>query len=257
MKLAAIVNYIRNHLTPYHKRLIAVILACVVLFFLLLIPVYLSAKNFEESQRQLTRETVTIINTPAVANKAGIKNLSNQTTVTTTEEPTTEKTTMEEPTTEELTTEKTTTEEPTTEEAATEEPSRTYYGDFSEEEIDLLCHIVNAENGSEDIPDWVQKYTTAVILNRVNSVEFPNTIYGVVSQVEYINGKPIVQYSTFWNGMADRTPSSRVIENVYDVLENGCDLPEFVVGQSLSTWDGCKVYETYESDYGTEYFFWW
>lgn len=255
MKLiATIVNYIRNHhLNSYHKRLIAAMMACVALFFALFIPVHLSAKKFES--QQLAKETVTTIHRPAVGKKPEIKQLAKPTSETTTVEFTTEDTMTEETTTEETTIEETTTEEITTEEPTVQ--STTYYGSFSEDEIDLLCRIVNAENGAEDIPDWVQKYTTAVILNRVNSSKFPNTIYGVVSQVDYINGKTIVQYSTFWNGMVNRTPSSRVIENVYDVLENGCDLPEFVVGQSLSTWDGCKVYETYDSDYGTEYFFWW
>lgn len=57
---------------------------------------------------------------------------------------------------------------------------KTAYGDVTSSEVDLLERIVQAEAGGEDI---VGKVLIAnVVLNRVNSARFPNTIKGVITQ---------------------------------------------------------------------------
>ena len=70
-----------------------------------------------------------------------------------------------------------------------------------------------------------QKYTTQVILNRVKSKDFPNTIRGVI--YEKHNGIP--QFSVTTNGAIDKCDLQyRTLLNVYDVLIHGTDLPSYV-----------------------------
>lgn len=63
--------------------------------------------------------------------------------------------------------------------AAIERDSRPKYTD---EDLDLLARIINAEAGCDWIPDWVQRMVGSVVLNRVNSEHFPNSIREVIYQ---------------------------------------------------------------------------
>ena len=74
------------------------------------------------------------------------------------------------------------------------------------------------------MPDWVMRATASVIINRVNSPNYPNTVKGVLWQPG--------QYGCVWNGMIYNTPTQKVINNCRWVLENGSTLPAGVVGQS-------------------------
>lgn len=97
---------------------------------------------------------------------------------------------------------------------------------YTEAEVYLLAQCVEAEAGEYSVASVSQKYITQVILNRVESSEFPNTIEEVIYQK--IGGCP--QFSVSYNGTLDSTvPSPETLENVYEVLVHGTDLPKYVL----------------------------
>ena len=106
--------------------------------------------------------------------------------------------------------------------------------EFTEAEIYMLAQCVEAEAGHYKRHRNSQKYVTQVILNRVHSGKFPNTIAEVIYQK--INGVP--QFSVAYNGAMDRDVTPETLANVYSVIAHGTDLPEYV----------CYFY----SDYVTE-----
>ncbi len=110
---------------------------------------------------------------------------------------------------------------------------------YTAEELDLLSRIIYAEAGSSWIPDWVQRMVGSVVLNRVNSSEYPNTIRGVI----YDPG----QYSPTWNGAINKKPDARTIANAKYLLEHGSICPANVTGQS-SAISGSGIYQTYHDD---------
>ena len=109
---------------------------------------------------------------------------------------------------------------PAPEEAPEPEPAPTY----TDAELDLLSRIIYAEAGCTWMPDWVQRAVGSVVLNRVASSAYPNTIYDVVYQPG--------QYSPVWDGSINKTPDQRTIDNARYLLENGSELPAGVIGQS-------------------------
>ena len=118
---------------------------------------------------------------------------------------------------------------------------------YTEEDLDLLARIINAEAGCTWIPDWVQRMVGSVVLNRVNSVHFPNTIREVIYQPG--------QYGPVYNGSIHMTPSQRVIENARYILENGSICPPNVTGQTGEI-TGSGLYTSYyDSILGTTIYF--
>lgn len=118
---------------------------------------------------------------------------------------------------------------------------------YTEEDLDLLARIINAEAGCDWIPDWVQRMVGSVVLNRVNSEYFPNTIREVIYQPG--------QYGPVYNGMINYTPSQRVIENARYVLENGSTCPANVTGQNGVVSGGGVYTSYYDSILGTTIYF--
>ena len=94
---------------------------------------------------------------------------------------------------------------------------------FSEREILMLSKCVEAEAGVNK--EESQKYITQVILNRLESEEFPDTIEEVIYEK---TSRGVPQFSVAYNGMMDREVEQETIENVCDVVLNGTDLPEYV-----------------------------
>lgn len=85
--------------------------------------------------------------------------------------------------------------------------------EISEEDYEVLLRIVEAEAGSEDIEG--RMLVAGVVLNRVNSEAFPNTVKEVVFQRE--NGT--AQFSPAYSGRYDKvTVSEETIEAVERVL---------------------------------------
>lgn len=127
---------------------------------------------------------------------------------------------------------------------AMEEASKPKY---TQEELDLLARVIYAEVGCTWIPDWVQQMVGSVVLNRVASPYYPDTIYDVIYQPG--------QYAPTWDGSIYKTPDARTIENARYLLENGSICPANVVGQN-SIITGSGVYTSYrDSILGTTVYF--
>lgn len=177
--------------------------------------------------------------------------------VTATEEQTTESITntteavsvTEEATTEETTTEEITTEKPTEEEITedVEEPStqKIVYDSvptevnnfYDEDDLYILSHLIYGEAGGES--NECQLAVGSVVLNRVKSNKFPNSISGVV----FAPG----QYACTWDGNYDKEPDARAIRNAQYLLENGSQLPDGVVFQAQFAQG--EIYEIIDGEY--------
>lgn len=94
---------------------------------------------------------------------------------------------------------------------------------YTKSEIQLLAKCVQAEAGEKNYES--QKMITKVILNRVNSGRFPNTIKEVIYQKR---GK-IPQFSVAYNGALDKQDlKMETLANVYSVLLFDYDMPDSV-----------------------------
>lgn len=93
------------------------------------------------------------------------------------------------------------------------EKSRTTQYEFTEEESLVLQKIAIAEAQTEGIGGMA--FVMQTILNRVESPDFPDTIYDVVSQNK--------QFTTFANGMYDNaqpTENSQKALDLLNILQN-------------------------------------
>lgn len=108
------------------------------------------------------------------------------------------------------------------------------YMDYTEEDLYLLAHIVNAEAGGANyISDTCVAGVGSVVLNRVRDPRFPNTIKEVLWQPgQYYNG---------WHGAITMEPSERSWEIAQELLDNGPIFPKEVVWQANFT-QGAGVY---------------
>lgn len=95
---------------------------------------------------------------------------------------------------------------------------------YTKEEVYMLTKCVEAEAGNYSNHRNSQKYVTQVILNRIHSKEFPNSIEEVI----YQKSGNIPQFSVAYNGMMERDVDPETLANVCSVLINGTDLPEYV-----------------------------
>lgn len=95
---------------------------------------------------------------------------------------------------------------------------------YSQSDLDLLARVIYCEAGSSWMTDEHQLAVGSVVLNRVADSRFPNTIKDVV----YQRG----QYACVPNGMINKTPSERAINNAKYLLENGVTIPTNVVWQA-------------------------
>ncbi len=118
--------------------------------------------------------------------------------------------------------------------------------EIDEAELDLLAHLIFAEAGSDWCSDILQQYTGSVVLNRMASDYYPDTMYEVI----YQKG----QYSTAWNGMLEYEYNDRAYECAKFLLENGSVLPENVVFQAEFK-QGDGIYEEIELTRGRKMYF--
>lgn len=95
---------------------------------------------------------------------------------------------------------------------------------YTEDELLWLARIVWNEAGSDFCSDEHQQAVASVVMNRVESPLFPDTVQGVISQGWY--GECPLQYAV---GGEERfysiVPTERAIENARYVLENGSVYP--------------------------------
>jgi len=116
---------------------------------------------------------------------------------------------------------------------------------YSQEDLMLLARLINGEAGSEWIPDEHQQLVGMVVMNRVNSEYFPNTITEVIYQPG--------QYSCVGNSIWNEDPPQRVIDNAKLVLEGKVYCPPNVLFQAEFL-QGTGIYKTFANDYSTTYF---
>lgn len=95
---------------------------------------------------------------------------------------------------------------------------------IKKKELEILAHLIEGEAGDQN--DNCQQAVGQVVMNRVNSKGYPNSIESVVFQKG--------QYACTWDGNYDRTPSKQAYRNAKAVLTgNVCiKVPENVVFQS-------------------------
>ena len=93
---------------------------------------------------------------------------------------------------------------------------------YSDDDLYVLAHIIDAEMGTESYEDKL--YAGSVVLNRVASSSFPNSIRSVVFQ----RG----QYSPTWSGSFYREPNTDSWNAARYLLENGSQIPSNVVYQA-------------------------
>lgn len=106
------------------------------------------------------------------------------------------------------------------------------------QELLVLSALVSAEVG--DLSSECQIATASVVMNRVNSETFPNTVYDVIYQPG--------QYETVENGRIENQPEEGVRKNVELVLKNGSQIPDNVVYQGMFP-QGSGIWDVIDGEY--------
>lgn len=96
---------------------------------------------------------------------------------------------------------------------------------YTEEDLYVLSHIVSAEAGNCQREMMIG--VGSVVLNRVASDEFPDTIYEVVFQRD-----PSLQYGPIEDGSYYKEPTPEAVEVAEYLLEEGSQYPAGVIYQS-------------------------
>ena len=112
-----------------------------------------------------------------------------------------------------------------------------------DDDVDLLARLLTCEMGCSWIADEQQLYVGSVVLNRVASDLFPDTLQEVIYQPG--------QYAPAISGWIETVqPDERTIGNARWLVENGSVLPENVLYQSTVVQG--EVYDSYyDSTLGT------
>lgn len=95
---------------------------------------------------------------------------------------------------------------------------------INEEELELLAHVIYAEAGSDWCADEMLYGVGSVVLNRMASDLFPDTMYDVI----YQEG----QYACTWDGNIEKEPNERAYRIAEDLLRNGLTMPPNVIFQA-------------------------
>ena len=115
---------------------------------------------------------------------------------------------------------------------------------YSEDDLYELSHIINAEAGDAACTDELRIAVGSVVLNRVASDLFPDTIYAVIHQEG--------QYRPTWDGGFLKEPSEASVEVAKMLLEEGSQLPGDCLYQANFV-QGSAVYEQFNTIYGPTY----
>ena len=115
------------------------------------------------------------------------------------------------------------------------------YADY-DNDLWYLSRVIQAESGycSQEMQEGVG----SVVLNRVASDRFPNSIPEVIEQPG--------QYSTAAY-LASQEPTQEAINVAVDLLENGSKFPEDVVWQANFV-QGSYIYKSLSTSYSVMYF---
>nr|DAG18783.1 MAG TPA: Cell Wall Hydrolase [Caudoviricetes sp.] len=112
--------------------------------------------------------------------------------------------------------------------------------DYTQEDLELLAHVIYAEAGSDYCTDEMRYGVGSVVLNRVEDECFPDTLYNVI----YQKG----QYQCTWDGNINKTPDKRAYRIAMDLLNNGSIFPSDVVYQAEFK-QGSGVYSKIQNIY--------
>ena len=115
---------------------------------------------------------------------------------------------------------------------------------YTEDDLYELSHIINAEVGDAACTDELRIAVGSVVLNRVASDLFPDTIYEVVHQEG--------QYRPTWDGSFLKEPSEAAVEVAKMLLEEGSQLPGDCLYQANFV-QGSAIYERFDTIYGPTY----
>lgn len=213
------------------------IVSLIVSFALLTPIIVVSAVDGDEMSPNPAIASVTA--TESEQNTESITNTTVTDVVTTTKEMTTEEITTEEITTEKPTEEDITedVEEPSTQKVVYDSVPTKVNNFYDEDDLYILSHLIYGEAGGES--NECQLAVGSVVLNRVKSNQFPNSISGVV----FAPG----QYACTWDGNYDKEPDARAIRNAQYLLENGSQLPDGVVFQAQFAQG--EIYEIIDGEY--------
>lgn len=113
---------------------------------------------------------------------------------------------------------------------------------YTEEDLWYMSHTVQAEAGYCERE--MQEGVASVIMNRVNSDLFPNSVMECILQPG--------QYSTA-SYLSTQEPTEQVIDVCIDILENGSKFPADVLYQANFP-QGSGTYKTLSTSYSTMYF---
>ena len=116
----------------------------------------------------------------------------------------------------------------------TKEPKRLY----TDEDVYILSHVIYGEAGGYSRE--IQIGVGSVVLNRVKSKRYPNTIKDVVFQKG--------QYACTWDGNYNREPDKQAVDVAIYLLENGSQFPEYILYQSEFL-QGDRVYKQIGNTY--------
>lgn len=108
----------------------------------------------------------------------------------------------------------------------------------NEDDIDLLARLTYAESGI--LNDEAQMLTASVVINRMNSPSFPDSIYGVIYQYG--------QYAVVDNGTINNPASEHTYEIAKQIYENGARCPSNVVYQAEFA-QGSGIYKIIDGMY--------
>ena len=111
------------------------------------------------------------------------------------------------------------------------------------ENLKLLSILVELEAGSSWLTDEQQSLVACVVLNRIKSPLFPNTLHDVIYQ------RNPIQYQSAWSkAIKTVEPSERVIKNVKRVLDGKFTCPSNVLFQSEKP-QGDGIYKKFYNRY--------
>lgn len=110
-----------------------------------------------------------------------------------------------------------------------EEPEREFIPviPHTEEDVYLLAQLINSEAGIES--PQCQAYVASVVINRLNSPEFPNTIDGVIFDRKFGVQFSVTLRNKKGHRPIDNTPSEQQIQIARYCLDNGSVLPSDVL----------------------------
>ena len=95
---------------------------------------------------------------------------------------------------------------------------------LDQSKVYMLAHLIGGEAGADWCTDELQLMVGSVVLNRMASDRFPNTMEEVIFQKG--------QYSVTWNGAYEQEPTERTIANAKYLLLNGPTIPSDVLFQA-------------------------